>query len=113
MTGGVFGDPQGTTTGYALHRPVPARDDGIVLGVAPSTEESIPGSMWKGKFRKRCLAVSQRKEDRGRAKPVREALTGRDSLGPEDAVGEDVESDDQAEAEHDEVSREGSTLAVF
>lgn len=102
MTGfGLPGDAGGASTGYALSRPVPPREESLVGGrpswnvlplppMTTTAEGSIQGSMWKGKFRRRCAAVSRRKGG---------ALGGEGSLEPGDAAGED----EHAEAEHEEV----------
>lgn len=79
------------STGYALHRPLATREDEssrsrpmTSAGAGAGGEGSIQGSMWKGKFRRRCLAASRRRED---------------SMDAEDG-----EADPQAEAEHEEAS---------
>lgn len=96
-------DVGGASTGYALHRPVPSREESfsvrssrnvqpLPMTMSAGGEGGIQGSMWKGKFRRRCAAVSRRKGG---------AVGGEGSLEPRDAVGED----EHAEAEHEEVSR--------
>lgn len=79
------------STGYALHRPLATREDEssrsrpmTSAGAGAGGEGSIQGSMWKGKFRRRCLAASRRRED---------------SMDAQDG-----EADPQAEAEHEEAS---------
>lgn len=106
-----------TTTGYALHRPLPSKHHSerltatashphVPIPTAPFVAgESIQGSMWKGKFRKRCLAVSQKREDKDRRRSGGgKELAGRDSLEPGDAMGESSSDEAaEAEAEHEEV----------
>jgi hypothetical protein len=66
------------STGYALHRPLSVREDDPRRQTTTG-EASIQGSMWRGKFRRRCAAVSRRQGD-----------------------ADEVEDGD-AEAEHEEV----------
>lgn len=113
MTGsgyGYGGDSSSQTsnsTGYSLFykpsqsssqeppaaRSTTAQRHGFIPSMQPppsaGTEQSIQGTMWKGRFRQRCLASSRRRE-------------GSDAMRMGD--GEDDQQDNEAEeAEHEEV----------